>query len=111
MIFSHKLAKTVIMLIRFLVSNYLSFEKEVEFNMLSGSLKTHKHHVYKAGKVSVLKAAAIYGANGAGKSNLILAIKTFQRIIQNGKVFKGYDDLKYKLNNLSILLLLTSLLF
>ncbi len=39
--------------------------------MLAGSFKTHKHHVYKAGKLDVLKASAMYGANGAGKSNLM----------------------------------------
>ena len=47
------------MLIRFVVSNFLSFDEEREFNMLAGSFKTHKHQVYSAGKVDVLKAAAI----------------------------------------------------
>lgn len=86
------------MLIRFVVSNFLSFNEETEFNMLAGSFKTHKHHVYNAGKVDVLKAAAIYGANGAGKSNLIKAIDFFQEIVKEGGVTKSIKDKKFRLN-------------
>ncbi len=38
-------------------------------------LRDHKDHVYEDGEVPLLKAAAIYGANGAGKSNLIRAMQ------------------------------------
>ncbi len=86
------------MLIRFIVSNFLSFNEEMEFNMLAGSLKTHKHHVYNAGKVDVLKAAAIYGANGAGKSNLIKAIEFLQEAVKYGGISKSVNDKKFKLN-------------
>jgi len=86
------------MLIRFIVSNFLSFNEEREFNMLAGSFKTHKHHVYKIGKVDVLKAAAIYGANGAGKSNLIKAISFLQELIADGELSQSVDDKKFKLN-------------
>lgn len=86
------------MLIRFVVSNFLSFDEEREFNMLAGSLKTHKHHVYNTGKVDVLKAAAIYGANGAGKSNLIKAIEFLQETVQDGGISKSVNDKKFKLN-------------
>ena len=83
------------MLIRFIVSNFLSFGEEREFNMLASSLKTHKHHVYNAGKVDVLKAAAIYGANGAGKSNLIKAIEYLQDIVVQGGIHKSVNDKKF----------------
>lgn len=86
------------MLIRFVVSNFLSFDEETEFNMLAGSFKTHKHHVYNAGKVDVLKAAAIYGANGAGKSNLIKGIDFFQNIVKDGGISKSIKDKKFRLN-------------
>jgi AAA15 family ATPase/GTPase len=72
------------MLIRFVVSNFLSFKEETEFNMLTGSFKIHQDHVYERHGVEVLKAAAIYGANGAGKSNLIKAISFFKDIIDRG---------------------------
>ena len=62
------------MLIRFVVSNYLSFKEETEINMLASAVKSHPHHVYDSGKVQLVKAGAIYGANASGKSNLIKAI-------------------------------------
>jgi uncharacterized protein len=86
------------MLIRFVVSNFLSFNEEREFNMLAGSFKTHKHHVYNLGKVDVLKAAAIYGANGAGKSSLIKAIEFLQDSVDNGAIFRSVNDKKFKLD-------------
>lgn len=66
--------------------------------MLSSSLKTHKHHVYSIGKVDVLKSAAIYGANGAGKSNLIKAIEFLQNIVIHGGVTNSINDKKFKLD-------------
>lgn len=89
------------MLIRFVVNNFLSFDEEKEFNMLAGSFKTHKKHIYKAGKVDVLKATAIYGANGAGKSNLIKAIEFLQDAVEAGGIFKSVNDKKFKLNKLN----------
>jgi AAA15 family ATPase/GTPase len=93
------------MLIRFIVSNFLSINEEREFNMLAGPFKTHKHHVYNTGKVNVLKAAAIYGANGAGKSNLIKAIEFLQEAVSNGGITKSVsqmsiNQLRLKLNYL-----------
>ncbi len=62
------------MLIRFIVGNLYSFAEKTEFNMLTGDVRRHPHHVHKLGKVEVLRAAAVYGANGAGKSNLVKAL-------------------------------------
>ncbi len=86
------------MFIRFVVSNFLSFNEEREFNMLAGSFKTHKHHVYNSGKVDILKSAAIYGANGAGKSSLIKAIEFLQESVINGGIYKSVNDKKFKLD-------------
>lgn len=85
------------MLIRFVVNNFLSFDEEREFNMLAGSFKTHKHHVYQLQKLNLLKAAAIYGANGAGKSNLIKAIRFLQRLVYAGEIEKSVNDKKFRL--------------
>ena len=86
------------MIIRFVVSNFLSFNEEREFNMLAGSFKTHKHHVYNSGKVDILKSAAIYGANGAGKSSLIKAIEFLQESVTYGGIYKSVNDKKFKLD-------------
>lgn len=90
------------MLIRFIVSNFLSFDEEREFNMLAGTFKTHKHHVYSSGKLDLLKSAAIYGANGAGKSNLIKAIDFLQGIVLEGGIKKSVNDKKFKLNKSNV---------
>lgn len=74
------------MLVRFLISNFLSFRDETEFNMLpSADQKHHRSHVYHFKSIELLKAAALYGANGAGKSNFIKAIDIFQETILSGK--------------------------
>ena len=86
------------MLVRFVASNFLSLKEEVEFNMLTGSFKTHKHHVYQAGKVEVLKAAAIYGANGAGKSNLVKAIGFLKQLVEEGAITTSVNNKKFKLD-------------
>ncbi len=66
--------------------------------MLTGDFETHKHHVYQTGKVEVLKAAAIYGANGAGKSNLVKAINYLQRLVKAGGIFEPIGSKKFKLD-------------
>jgi len=86
------------MLIRFVVTNFLSFNEESDFNMIAGSFKTHKHHVYSAGKLDVLKAAVFYGANGSGKSNLMKAIKFLKETVSSGGIEQSVDDKKFKLN-------------
>jgi len=86
------------MLIRFVVSNFLSFNEEREFSMIAGNFKTHKHHVYALPKLNVLKAAAIYGANGAGKSNLVKSIEYLKDLVIDGEIKKTIDFKKFKLN-------------
>lgn len=86
------------MLVRFIVGNFLSFNELTEFNMLPGTPKKHKHHIEECNKrVSVLKTAAIYGANGAGKSNLIEAVSLLQRIVQYG-TFEFNNPIAFKKN-------------
>lgn len=84
------------MLIRFNSSNFRSFNEETEFNMLASTpLKNHKDHVYRLKNgISVLKASAIYGANGAGKSNLVRAINSLKEIVKRGYIPKNVDFVK-----------------
>lgn len=76
------------MLLRFYVSNFMSFFDEVEFNMFPSAFKTHKEHVYSESKVSLLKAAAVYGANGSGKSNFIKAVHFLHDVVVTGDLTK-----------------------
>jgi AAA15 family ATPase/GTPase len=53
----------------------LSFNEQKEFNLLPGpKIKRLPHHKYKVNDFEALKLSAIYGANGAGKSNIINAL-------------------------------------
>ncbi len=85
------------MLVRFVTSNFLSFNEEVELNMIAASFKSHRQHLYDS-KVKVLKGGAIYGPNGSGKSNLVKAIEFFKNMVAAGELTKSINDYKFKLN-------------
>lgn len=82
------------MIIRFTASNFLSFKEETEFNMLTSDAKRHSHHVYNHQNVAILRAAAIYGANGAGKSNLIKAIGFLKNLALGENILTSYQQFK-----------------
>ncbi len=83
------------MLIRFVASNFLSLGKECEFNMLAAPLKSHTDHVYynQTKRLKVLKGAAIYGANGAGKSNIVKAIYFLRDTILAGSIPRKFPSI------------------
>jgi AAA15 family ATPase/GTPase len=73
------------MLIKISIENFRSFKDKVEFNMIAGDFPNHKDHLYKVDdSLSLLKGAAIYGANGAGKSNIVEALSYIRKIITRG---------------------------
>jgi uncharacterized protein len=86
------------MLVRFLVKNLFSFDKLTEFNLLPGRPTRMKHHIYEAGNYELLKLSAIYGANGAGKSNLIKAISLLRQFVVSGKMPIELITSTFKLN-------------
>ncbi len=86
------------MLIRFVVENFLSFKQETEFNMLADNFRIHPHHLYKAKSLKILKGSVIYGANGAGKSNLIKSVGFFQNLVSTGKLSASVNPKKFKLD-------------
>ncbi|QWG87380.1 AAA family ATPase [Bacillus mycoides] len=72
------------MLVNFRFGNYLSYHDMAEFSMVVGNAKKHSEHVMKFEDISLLKFAAIYGANAAGKSNLVKAIKFSRNLVIRG---------------------------
>lgn len=76
------------MLISFKVSNFLSFKEETEFSMVAGKERIHPHHVIKGKKnqPNLLRAALLYGANAAGKSNFAKAIAYSTELITNSLI-------------------------
>ena len=83
------------MLLRFVVKNLYSFKEETEFNLFPSSKATHHlHHKVQCGDVDAMRLTAIYGANGAGKSNLVKALQDLKTIVAAGcirsTVFQGF---------------------
>ncbi|MBC6995694.1 ATP-binding protein [Neolewinella lacunae] len=88
------------MLIRVVLENIFSFGKQREFNMLPYKrLGTLPHHQYDLGGISLLKMASVYGANGAGKSNLIKTLELLQSFVREGKYPYGLKDSAFKFNS------------
>ncbi len=73
-----------IMLIRFSVENYRSFNERQVFSMAAGKHTRHKEQVVVANGRRLLKAGVVFGANAAGKSNLIKAINFGKNITLRG---------------------------
>lgn len=74
------------MLIRLLVKNLFSFKELTEFNMLPGRFNRMPYHVYESSGIELLKLNAMYGANGAGKSNLIKSLALLSQFVETGNL-------------------------
>lgn len=72
------------MLIRFSVENYRSFYERQVFSMAAGKYTRHKGHLIVANGKRFLKGSVLFGANAAGKSNLIKAISFGKNIVFDG---------------------------
>lgn len=87
------------MLVRFVVENMFSFGEQTEFSMIPNKrLKTLEHHRYSINDFDILKMASIYGANGAGKSNLIKSINLLQGLVLDEVMLSRLKDAKFKFN-------------
>jgi len=105
------------MLISFKFSNILSFNEKSELDLKAEKYTKHENHVIRSfGGYKLLRMAAIYGANAAGKSNIILALEQLRKTVVFGTVdkmetlpiepFKFSDpkiptkfDIEYSINN------------
>lgn len=89
------------MLIKFVAKNIFSFNNETEFNLYPNKTQRLSHHKIKKNDIDVLRLSAIYGANGAGKSNLIKSISLLETMIVNeGKILNNLNDIKFKLGGI-----------
>ena len=71
------------MLVRFSVENYRSFNKRQVFSMAAGKHTRHKEQIVSVNGKRLLKAGVLFGANAAGKSNLIKAINFGRNVALN----------------------------
>lgn len=84
------------MLLRIILKNFMSFRDIVQFDMFPNAKRTsNSKHVYQDYVVSVLKQAAIYGSNGAGKSNLIKSLSFIKSFVLDKDFLDKIDVGKY----------------
>jgi len=92
-------------LLRFTVENFLSFETEVSLSMVANSddrLSDHVITLTDPKQRRVLRSAAIYGANGHGKTNLVHAMRFIQQLIIKGsEVDKNIAVRNFRTNDLN----------
>lgn len=90
------------MLVQLTLENVLSFDAPATFSMVAGKItKKHVNHVTKVGGVKLLRGAIVYGANAAGKSNLVKAVALFREMLLRndcsvcaGRQFRLNDPVK-----------------
>lgn len=83
------------MLLRLVLKNFLSFNGLEQLDLFPNHKRSsHSNHIYQEGlNPSVLKMSVIYGANGAGKSNLIKALSFIRRFVIDDE-FLNRDNVK-----------------
>lgn len=79
------------MLLSFVFENFKSFREEQSFSLIAKkaykeSLETNTASTNRNDVPHVLRTAAIYGSNAAGKSNLIRAIRTVQDMVVHNQI-------------------------
>ena len=90
------------MILRLIVENIASFKNAVEFNTFpSSKSQSHNNHKVKCGHATALRLGAIYGANGAGKSNLLAAIALLKQMIMQESLQKVAigENISFKFDN------------
>ena len=71
------------MIVKVSIENFKSFESMVELTMISsGKIQDHKDHRISIKSTNILKHAVIYGANAAGKSNIVDFFRLFKRVVE-----------------------------
>lgn len=84
------------MLLRLKISNFLSFFEETVFDMFPNPKRaSFPNHIYNKMNVPLLKQAAIYGANGSGKSNFIKAVGFIKSFVTREDFLKDVDLNEY----------------
>ena len=87
------------MLLRIAVNNFLSFFEEVTFDMFPNpKRKLFQSHIHNA-RVPLLKQAAIYGENGAGKSNFVKALWFLKSFVEQSSFISHKDNLEDQSSN------------
>lgn len=86
------------MLIRIVIDNLYSFKSQTEFNLLPSRVQHLPHHKINQNGISFLRMSALYGANGAGKTNMIKTMDLLSQLVKRGKITSDLTQIKFRLN-------------
>lgn len=74
----------IYMLVRFSVENFLSFNEKAEFSMIPSLQKNNSNSLIKNEVINLLRFGVVFGANAAGKSNLVKALGIVFELLGKG---------------------------
>lgn len=84
------------MLIRFAVSNFLSFDSRQELSLEAGKARKHSSRLYMYRRIKLVKCEALFGSNASGKSNFVEAMQFVQSMVEDGFPI-GFSNKYYRL--------------
>ena len=84
------------MLVKFAVSNFLSFDDRQELSLEAGKARKYSKRLYTNRRLKMVKCEALFGANASGKSNLVEALQFVQNMIEDGFPI-GFSNKYYRL--------------
>ncbi|MBN1554065.1 MAG: ATP-binding protein [Phycisphaerae bacterium] len=82
------------MLVEFRVKNFRSIKDEQVLSMVASGDKSLLQNCIETKGMRLLKGAAVYGPNAAGKSNLVRALKTMRQIVVYSTDNKPGDSIR-----------------
>lgn len=81
------------MIIQFKVANYRSIGTEQTLSFVAESARRHPDNLISRNGYKLLKAAALFGANASGKSNIVKAIQVMQTFVRDSATRMNDGDL------------------
>ena len=86
------------MLVNFSVENYRSIKDEISLSLVADKVREYRETniadvelLANKHPLSLVRSAVLYGANGAGKTNVLKALETMRLIVQESS--KGMDEI------------------
>ena len=80
------------MLIQFRFKNFKSFRDDTILDLSATKITEHSNRIISAGYEKLLPAAAIFGANASGKSNVIEAFRYMMTYVLESFSYGGDPD-------------------
>lgn len=87
------------MLIQFRFQNFKSFRDDTILDLSAAKITEHGEHVITIGNERLLPAAAVFGANASGKSNVVEALRFMASYVLESFMYGG-DGKKEKIERL-----------